>query len=212
MKKTIVLLFASFFLFTGSICNAELTKKEQKQIEKDAKNAAKDYKADGWLVSPGALTIERQLERAYTMENEIGFDGEQMYIMGNGQSIGKTYDAAKKQALQMAKEDVISKIQSEIAVIVDSSVGNNELGDDDAESVTRVLSEGTSLSKANLGKVITVTELYRGVKGTKNKEVLVRVAYNYNNVLNAAKSAIKKDLEERGDALRERLNKILDNK
>lgn len=210
MKKIALLLAAIIAFAACDVCVAQtLSKKELKQIEKDAKNMAKDYEKEGWKVSPGAMPIQRQLEKAFTMQYEKAEDGEELYIMGNGQSIGKSYDAAKKQAVEMAKQEIISKLQSEMATLVESSVSNEQLDSEDAESITRVISESSSFSKVNLGRVITATELYRDIKGTKNKEVLVRVGYNYNAAMKAAKQAIREDLEKRGEAVRGRLNDLL---
>lgn len=209
MKK-ILLLFTILSIFTFNYSNAvELSKKEIKRIEKDAKNEAKNLTEQGWLASPGAMTIQRQLEKAYTMESEKGEDGEELYVIGNGQSVAKTYDAAKKQAIEMAKQDIAGKLQTEIANMVEISVANEQLDSEDAETVTRIVSESTTFNRVNLGRLITVTELYRNIKGTKNKEVLVRVACNYNVAMNAAKSSIRKSLEERGDNIRGKLDDIL---
>ena len=210
MKKIAILLAAIFAIVACNVCAAEtLSKKEIKQIEKDAKTQAKQYEKEGWKVSPGAMPIQRQLEKAFTMQYEKAEDGEDLYIMGNGQSVGKSFDAAKKQALEMAKQEIISKLQSEMATLVESSVANDQLDSEDAESITRVISEGSSFSKVSLGRVVTATELYRNIKGTKSNEVLVRVGYNYNAAMNAAKKAIRENLEKRGDSVRERLNELL---
>lgn len=209
MKKIFLLLTLVSFICCSYSQAAELSKKEMKRIEKDAKNEAKKLESQGWLASPGAMTIQRQLEKAFTMEMEKGQDGEELYVVGNGQSVAKTYDAAKKQAIEMAKQDIAGKLQTEIANMVEISVANDQLDSEDAESVTRVISESTTFNKVNLGRLITVTELYRDIKGTKNKEVLVRVACNYNAAMNAAKEAVRKSLEDRGDKMRAKLDSML---
>lgn len=210
MKK-IALLFTLFSLLACGVgYSVEPSKKEMKRIEKEAKAQAKKLTQQGWMVSPGAMTIERQLEKAYVMESERGEDGDELYVMGNGQSVAKSYDAAKKQAIEMAKQDIAAKLQSEITNLVEISVANDQLDSEDAESVTRVVSESRTFSNVNLGRLITVTEVYRDIKGTKSKEVLVRVACNYNTAMNAAKSALRKSLEDRGDKLREKLDGIMD--
>jgi hypothetical protein len=43
----------------------------------------------------------------------------------------------------------------------------------------------------------------------KNKEVLVRIAYNSNMAKKAAKKAIKDDLEKKGDELHNKLDELL---
>lgn len=51
-------------------------------------------------------------------------------------------------------------------------------------------------------------EVYRTLQN-KNKEVLLRIAYNSDMAMKAAKKAIKKDLEQRGESLHEKLDEIL---
>jgi len=51
-------------------------------------------------------------------------------------------------------------------------------------------------------------EVYR-TKPNKNKEVLVRIAYNSDMAKEAAKKAIRQDLEQRGDDLSKKLDELL---
>lgn len=209
MKKQVLTLLSFFMILSYGICYGELSKKEQKQIEKAAKAEAKKYAADNWMVSAGALPIQMQLEKAYTMRSEKALDGENLYVMGEGVSVGATYDAAKRQAIEMAKQVIVTQLQTEIATLVETSVSNDQLNSEEAESISRMVSESSSFSKMNLGRLVPVTEIYRDIKGTKSKEVLVMVACNYNAAMKAAKSVIRKDLEERGDKVRDKLDQLL---
>jgi hypothetical protein len=51
-------------------------------------------------------------------------------------------------------------------------------------------------------------ETYRVVNGN-NREILVRIAYSQEMAKAAAKKAIKKDLEERGESLHGKLDELL---
>ena len=53
-----------------------------------------------------------------------------------------------------------------------------------------------------------MTELYRELSN-KNKEVLVRVAYNMQMAKEAARQAIREDLEQKGLNLHQQLDKAL---
>lgn len=53
-----------------------------------------------------------------------------------------------------------------------------------------------------------VVETYRAVNGN-NREVLVRIAYSMDMAKAAAKRAVKKELEERGDSLHNKLDQLL---
>ena len=51
--------------------------------------------------------------------------------------------------------------------------------------------------------------LIKSIKnGTKNKEVLVRLAYNVDQAKMAAKKAVKEDLQKKGNKLHEQLDKV----
>ena len=54
----------------SKLAKKELTAKVDKVVKKEAKRLAKE----GWVVSPGALPLEKQLERSYTMEYEYDED------------------------------------------------------------------------------------------------------------------------------------------
>ena len=56
--------------------------------------------------------------------------------------------------------------------------------------------------------MIPVVECYRTLRN-KNKEVLVRIAYNSKMSKQAAKDAAHKALEEQGEALQDKLDKLL---
>lgn len=53
-----------------------------------------------------------------------------------------------------------------------------------------------------------MVEAYRTLQN-KNKEVLVRIAYNSDMAKAAAKRVVREDLEKRGDELHDKLDKLL---
>ena len=64
------------------------------RASKAAKKAAKTYGKEGWLVAPGHLPMEKQLDRSYQMQYEFDDMGYPKYIMSEAMSIGENYDAA----------------------------------------------------------------------------------------------------------------------
>ena len=94
---------------------SELTQKATKVARKEAKKLSKE----GWTTTPGALPIEKQLDKAYMMSYEYDDNMFPKYIMGEAMSIAENYDAAKMQALKLAKqlsqEQATSVTQSIIA-------------------------------------------------------------------------------------------------
>ncbi|MDE6285938.1 MAG: hypothetical protein K2L99_02965 [Muribaculaceae bacterium] len=190
----------------------ELDKDARKQLNekagKDARKQAKQMEKQGWMVAPGALPLEKQLDRAYIMMQEIDYDGYPKYIMAEAMSTGGNYDAAKMQALALAKQNLAGLIETEVGALVETSVANEQMEMGDATSITRSLMESKNLINQSLGRVIPVVEAYREVNG-RNREVRVQIAYSQEMARNIAKKAIKQNLEQRGDSLQGKLDSIL---
>lgn len=186
------------------MARAELSERASKLARKDAKKYAKD----GWQVSPGALPIEKQLDRAYMMQMEYDADLFLKYIMAEAQSVGSNYDAAKMQALELAKQNLAGQIQTEITALIENTVANEQLEAEQAASITQSVMSSKNLISQSIGRVVPVVELYRTLPN-KNKEVLVRIAYNGDMAKKAALRAVKQDLKEKGDDLHEKLDQLL---
>jgi hypothetical protein len=60
----------------------------------------------------------------------------------------------------------------------------------------------------SIGRVITVVECYR-VLDNKNREVMVRIAYNSEMAKQAVKQAVREELKKKGENLHEQLDKAL---
>lgn len=207
MKK--IALFVCAALLSALTVNAQNTAVNlNAKASKDAAKMAKQYKKEGWVVAPGQLPLERQLDRSFQLMIELDENGYQKYVSGEGQSIGNNYDAAKMQALEMAKMQMVSKVQSQISTIVDNTVSNAQLSREQAESVTETVAASKTLISQNIGRVMTVVEVYRD-KPRKNKEVRVVIFYNAEMALQSAKKAIRSELEKKGDKLHEQLDKAL---
>lgn len=182
---------------------SELNEKASKTVRKQAKKLAKE----GWDVAPGALPLEKQLDRAYLMQMEFDDDLFPKYIMGEAMSIGENYDAAKIQAVELAKQNLAGQIQTEITALVENSVANEQLSAEEAASVTKTIVAGKNLISQSIGRVIPVVECYR-TKSNKNKEVRVQVAYNSEMAKAAAKRAVRESLEDETEELHDKLDKL----
>ena len=120
-------------------------------------------------------------------------------------SPGKTYDAAKMQAIELAKTNLAGQIQTEVTALIESTVANEQISQDDAESIARTVRASKNLIVQRLGRTFTVTECYRKLaNGTM--EVRVTLAYNAKMAIDAAKAVIKAQLEEKGQDLHEQLD------
>ncbi len=182
----------------------ELNAKATKAARKEAKKLAKE----GWTTAPGALPLEKQLDKSYMMQYQYDDDMYPKFIMGEAMSIGENYDAAKMQALELAKQNLAGQIQTEVTALIENTVANKQLTADEAASVTQSISAGKSLISQSIGRVIPIIEVYR-TKDNKNKEVLVRIAYNSTMAKAAVKNAIREDLEKKGDDLHKKLDEAM---
>ena len=182
----------------------ELSEKASKQARREAKKLAKE----GWTTTPGALPIDKQLDKSYLLQQEFDEDMFPKYIMAEAMSIGENYDAAKMQAQELAKQNLAGQIQTEVTALIENTVANKQLEAEEAASVAQSLSAGKNLITQSIGRVIPVVEVYR-TKANKNKEVLVRIAYNAKMAKAAAKAAVRNDLEKRGDDLHKKLDELL---
>ncbi len=183
---------------------SELSKKASKEARKEAKR----LKKEGWTTAPGALPLDKQLDKSYLMQYQYDSDGFPMFIMAEGMSVGGNYDAAKMQALELAKQNLAGQIQTEITALIENTVANEQMDQSDATSITRSVMASKNLISQSIGRVIPIVETYRRTNGN-NREVLVRIAYSQKMAKAAAKRAVKKELEERGETLHDELDQLL---
>lgn len=175
------------------------------KVSKDARKEAKELKKQGWQTTPGALPLERQLDRSYQYQSD------DEWISGNGQSIGEVYDAAKMQATEVARLDLAGKISTECTGLIDNLTANKQLPNDDATSISTLMSESKTIFSQKLGQVKVVVEAYR-VLPNKKKEVMIRMFAKTTDIQNIAKNAIRDELEKRGINMSDELNAVLSTK
>ena len=204
--KFYAILLALTFCLSGAFATVNAQTLSEKEIKKIAKKDAKNYKKEGWLVNPGALPMEQQLIKAYSMENQTNEDGFPKFITGEGRSTAEAYDAAKMQANERAKQEIASKTQTELVSEIKSTVSNEQLTPEEANTVVEVIEASRSVIAQSIGRLIPVMEAHRNLKN-KNVEVLVRVAYNADNVKKAAKQAIRNEMKKRGNEMHKNLEK-----
>lgn len=186
------------------LAKKELSARVDKVVKKEAKRLAKE----GWLVKPGALPMEKQLERSYLMQYEYDEDLYPKYLMGEASSVGENYDAAKTAATSLAITNLAGQIQTEVTALVENTVANKQLSAEDAASITETVMASKNLISQSIGKVITVMEVYR-INSKKNNEVLIRIAYNGEMAKEAAKKAVRQELEKKGENLHNQLDQVL---
>lgn len=186
------------------LAKKELNEKVDRSVKKEAKRLTKE----GWKVKPGALPMEKQLERAYLMQFEYDENLFPKYIMGEASSVGENYDAAHNSALSLAITNLAGQIQTEVTALVENTVANRQLSPEEAASIVETVQASKNLISQSIGRTIPVMECYR-INSKKNNEVLVRIAYNAEMAKEAAKKAVREELEQKGNNLHQQLDKVL---
>lgn len=190
----------------------EMEKSASKEVrEKAVKTARKQAKKDakeGWTIAPGQLPLDKQYDEYYTMLYMEDGNGTPYYVTGEAMSVGSTYDAAQLTATTLAKGDLAGKIQTDVASLVQASVANEQISQEEAVSLSRVISESKNLIVARLTSIRQPILAYRKT-ASGDIEVRTIVAYSSNDAKQAVKASIKEGLERAGEELRADLDYLL---
>ena len=177
-----------------------------KKASKDARNEAKRLKKEGWKVSAGALPLDKMLDKAYIMQYEYDDNGVPKYIIAEGMSSGTSYDAAKMQAIEMAKQNLASQIQTELTALVESTVSNSQKNGYNASDATTIMATKNLISQ-KLGRVQPVVEAYR--EQGREFQVLVKLFYSADMAKQQFQDEVIKSLDQRANELHDQLDEKL---
>ena len=184
---------------------AELKDEASRLAQKEAKRLIKE----DWQVSPGALPLERQLDRSYMYQEDFDDEMNPRYFIGEGRSVAENFSAAHIQAQELARLDIAGKmIGSEATALVDNLVANKMLAADQAASVTTTMMENKTVYSQKLGRLQVVFEVNRTLKNN-NKEVMVRLVTKADGIREMAKEAVRAELERQGVKMSEEMKAIL---
>lgn len=196
-----------------------LTKKEKKGLIKtikenpvrEARKEARKLKKDDYLVFPGSIPMEKQLERIWMKQYQENPDGSQKYLIADGNGVGKTQTAAELQAMEAAKLQLAGQISNEVNQIIEAKIANDQLDRETGNSLTKFVSGSKNYIVQNLMYVKPGFKIYRNV-GRKDMEVSVKMFYNAQEAMVAAEKAleakIRKELENEADELIEEINHL----
>lgn len=187
--KAIKFFAALFMMFavSASVDAQELSKANQKLLKKQLK----EFKAEGWKVNPGQLPLETQLTKSFTSQSEVDAMGYEVWIVGEGRSTGTVYDAARTQAMTVAKGEIATKLRTDMTSTIEQDLANEQFGADEAESIAKTIvsQQGRSIDQ-QLNRPKTLMECWRKLPNG-NTEVLIRCAISADTVSKLAKEAIK---------------------
>ena len=187
---------------------AQLSKRELKTIEKNAKKEAKILTKEGWKVAPGNPPLEMQLIESYKMQMQKDEYGYNKFIQGEAMTVGQMYDAALFQAQNLSKMDLAGKMETRVIQIIDNKLANKEISQQEATSLATSISAGKNLVAQKLGQVVNPVKTYKNLPNG-NVEVRVIVYYSQALAMRAAKEAMRGELEKEANDLAKKLDSIL---
>ena len=169
---------------------------QTRQQKKDAKKEAKRLKKEGYQTM--MLPIERQLSDFYAKIVMTDDEGMPKYLVSDGTAVGRTYAAAKVDAMTDAKTQLAGQINTTVMDEVKRQLGNQQLSAEDAATYQRVLDKSTLYVAQKLSRVIVAQEYYR-TTSNKNYEVKVVLLYDSHAVkdmlIQNAEAELKKALD-----------------
>ncbi len=179
------------------------------KVSRDVKKEAKSLAKEGWDIAPGALPLNKMLEKSYQMqvaEDENGFPS---WIVASGNSVAQTQSSAQMQAIEVASNLLARLIESDMRSVIESEVANNQISSDEAVSFNKAIQVAVNKVAKTMNRVNPVVELYRSTKN-KNTECQVFIAYNYDlarqSILDEAKLALQVEAEDMHEKYDEFLN------
>jgi len=213
MKKVSIALLSVLFIMllinpvSAQVSNKEMRSKLKFRPVGEVKRSAKDYEKDGYYVAVGAPSIERQLTNGLLKEQEVDETGFPKYIVATGRSVGESQIAAKLQATETAKLELAGTLATNIAALIENNIANAQLNQEEAASVTKTVAAAKNMIAQEIGRIITLVEMYKDIN--KNIEANVRIAYNSEMAMEAAKKVVRKQLEEETNILQGKLEKLM---
>ena len=211
MKRKSIYSLIILLLFSLAVVAQQNTKDLKKDIKKkavkEARKEAKRFKKQGFYVAPGALPMEKQIEKAWMRQYETDDVGFPLYIVSSGNSVANTQSAAKLQSTELAKLELAGTISTQVAALIENSIANQQFSAEEAASVTKTVAASKNIIAQELGRVIPLFEIYKKVGD--NIESNVRIAYNSQMAQKVAQKAIQKKLEEETEIAHEKLEKLM---
>lgn len=182
---------------------------QDKSCYKSAKKEVKSLKKDGFKVPPGSLPMYDQMAIAICKAKERNDKDRNKFFIAPGQAVGSTKAAARMQAIELAKVEIAGLINSQVAGLVENNLGNSQLNEEEAESVTQSIQGSKSLIAQEISMIDVIFEAYRPMDN-KNVDYAVQIAIDSDMAVNKAKKVIRKQLEDKADVLQGKIDKLMD--
>lgn len=184
-----------------------LNKDIQKKAIKDARKQAKQLTKEGFRTPVGKLPLDKQIEAAWQKQAEMDTDGNPWWYIASSRAIGGNQSAAALQATNAAKLDLAGQIQTKVSQLIEAKVANDDLGQEEAASLSNIVAASKSMISATLGRTIPLVEVYRTLSN-KNVEVQVTLGYSQQAATQTAIKAIRDDLAKKSEELAKKLDEL----
>ena len=181
------------------VLNKDLQKKAIKEARKEAKKLTKE----GFKTPVGKLPLDKQIENAWQKQA----DGTPFWYVASSRAIGGNQSSAVLQATNAAKIDLAGQIQTKVSQLIEAKAANDDMGQEEAASLSSVVGASKSVISATLGRVVPLVEVYRTLDN-KNVEVMVTLGYSMEAANKAAISAVRAELAKKSEDLAKELDKL----
>lgn len=178
----------------------------QKMVARRATKEVRKLKKQDYFVEPMALPMDAQLAKVYAYESAMNADGLPLYFLERASTKTRSKSAGKQHAIEVAKIFLAGRFASRIAGLAITDLSNNELSQEEAKSISKVVSTYDNWIAKKLGPVIPLAVLYREEENGI-LEVNVTVAYNIEANLENLREQTLSQLEKDTQIARERLEK-----
>lgn len=185
------------------VLNNELKKKALKDARKEAKKLTKE----GFKTPIGKLPLDKQIENAWQKQAEMAPDGTPFWYVASSRAIGGNQSSAVLQATNAAKIELAGQIQTKVSQLIEAKVANDDMGQEEAASLSSVVAASKSVISATLGRITPLVEVYRTLEN-KNVEVMVTLGYSLESANKAAISAVRAELAKKSEDLAKELDKL----
>ena len=184
-----------------------LNKDLQKKAIKEARKQAKELTKEGFKTPVGKLPLDKQLENSWEKQMEIDMNGNPYWYIATSRVIGGNQSAAAMQATNTAKIDIAGQVQTKVTQLIESKVANDDMGQEEAASLSSAVAAGKSIISGTLGRTIPLVEVYRTLPN-KNVEVMVTIGYSLEAANKVAVKALSEELAKKSPELAKELDKL----
>ena len=184
-----------------------INKDLQKKAIKEARKQAKELTKEGFKTPVGKLPLDKQLENSWEKQMEIDAKTNPYWYIATSRVIGGNQSAAAMQATNTAKIDIAGQVQTKVTQLIESKVANDDMGQEEAASLSSAVAAGKSIISGTLGRTIPLVEVYRTLPN-KNVEVMVTIGYSLEAANKVAVKALSEELAKKSPELAKELDKL----